>query len=332
MRISLHAGRAARRRPSSKRLPPRPRGCRRCRSAWRPGRPSRVPRRSRQARACVCRLCSRTCILPDMSALVFAALDAADQCHFSCSVPLFCERGSLGSSRTQRTLKCVFITVLGAQCKVSGTSIHYGTAVCLLQMLPAGPRPVACLPPLLMCLAAPLDAFQNCQAQGQAWRPDGRAECLQITQHKHARGRRPVRRVENRHTGSTLSAASAALVLLACRTAAWAGCRHCRHAHRPNHHTTCTHWHTNFITLCSQAVPDAQSPGAPCGLQAPQALLRLARSLILSPHTLPVPSSYMFTGARAQHAARHAHESEGVGQITNSLQANVLDKCLGARR
>ena len=193
-------------------------------------------------------------------------------------------------------------------------------------MLPPGPRPGACLSPLLMCLSARLDAFQNCQAQVQAWCPDGSAECLQITQHKHARGRRPVRRVGNRHTGTTLSAASAAPLLRACHTAASAGCRHCRQARRPNHHTACTHWHTHPTTLCSQAVPDAQSPDGPCALQAPQASLRLARSLILSPRTLPIPGSYMFTGARAQHAARHAHKSEGVGQITNSLQANVLEK------
>ena len=34
-----------------------------------------------------------------------------------------------------------------------------------------------CLSPLLMCLSAPLDAFQNCPAQVQAWCPDGSAEC-----------------------------------------------------------------------------------------------------------------------------------------------------------
>ena len=106
-------------------------------------------------------------------------------------------------------------------------------------------------PPLLMCLSAPLDAFQNCQAQVRARCPDGSAECLQTTQHKHARGRRPVRRGENRHTGSTLSAASAALVLLACHTAALAGCRHCRQAQRPNHHTACTHWQTHFSKVCA---------------------------------------------------------------------------------
>lgn len=202
--------------------------------------------------------------------------------------------------------------------------MHYGTlSACYKYYLQAQGQSPAFLP-LLMCLSAPLDAFQNCQAQVQAWCPDGRAECheiIQHTQHKHAKERRPARRVENRHAGTTLSASHPPRI---CSGPAApqpaAGCRHCRQAQCPTT-TQLAVTDTHLSLLCApRAVPDAQSPGGPCSP------CRLASSPCHSvagtlTNTLTPVLSQAATCLHSAGAAcgeRHALESEGAGQITNS--------------